>query len=663
MGLLPPEVLSTLLVAFVVIRLGFNLHLWRVWTSGLSVVVSPGNTSSPGEKKKNSPAHAPSPAQSHGGPAPKLWPLARVAALGMFEGMSDLRDFSNLVITAVVSAVVVGLSQLWRTKRQDDKDLSFSNKVPSSLSEDEHQEESRQAQAADAVVPGSIGSTSGWLAPLPLLVVAFFYITRLQWLLHRRFLKARQGAASNYRNAIGFFVGLAVAAIVMANPFFGQSWRFEFSTLLPFYFHEMWRPIVEASVLCDLPSYENMVGLWNRFFTCCVWAISALFIFFLGSEIAVSASPIQAELNLVQASNHKSVCIHRSFHDTLSRMGMPLRAEKLAPAVLLPVLPFLWMPSVYTAFIRETGLSLTGFAYLRLGLVLLLSLILIRRGKIATQVTALIPAPSLLEVGSSVGGSEGRKGKSGDKKQHDSDQTRTTPSSSTSGGEGAKPQSSEALAELQEVNRTIVLRLLDFLALPTKLLVLVTCTTFLMLLLSNGGRPSLSHRSLSSLHGLTPQEIHQEKNGEGSTPPTPSSVPIEEASSFSPLSPTSATSPSSSSTLNVQQKGEQRRRTENEMRVCRFLWLFIGSSEQRRASVYSLGQISFKEKISWAQEASTYLFPFGSPVFVSFLLQLSSLVLVGYLMSTALLFSLESSVVRRLGIQRLSIWNPPGVTT
>lgn len=95
----------------------------------------------------------------------------------MFEGMSDLRDFSNLVITAVVSAVVVGLSQLWRTSGQDDKDPSFSNKVPSSLSEQKHQGESSHAQAADAVVLGSIGSTSGWLAPLPLLIVAFFYIT------------------------------------------------------------------------------------------------------------------------------------------------------------------------------------------------------------------------------------------------------------------------------------------------------------------------------------------------------------------------------------------------------------------------------------------------------------------------------------------------------
>lgn len=66
------------------------------------------------------------------------------------------------------------------------------------------------------------------------------------------------------------------------------------------------------------------------------------------------------------------------------------------------------------------------------------------------QVTALTPAQSLLDARNSVGESKGRKGKSGDKKQHDSDQTPATPSSSSSGGDGAKQQSSEPLAEVRQ---------------------------------------------------------------------------------------------------------------------------------------------------------------------------------------------------------------------
>ncbi|KFG53843.1 putative transmembrane protein [Toxoplasma gondii FOU] len=627
MGLLAPDVLCTLLVVFFILRVGSFLHLWRLWTTGLAIPVgiapSPRKDSSGsrGDKQEGA-AHAAGPLKPI-----SLWPVARLAGLGVLEGFQELREASNFLLSSLGCTAAVALLLLFRWRvPSDGKQFADSLSSLSPLSSPE--------------------GRPGGLSPLPLLLLAFGAFVRLQWTLHRRFLPARRKLPVGHRIAMGFFVGGGVG-LVLVSDFLGVNRRFEFTSLLPAYFRELWGPLIESADFCEC-AFDTQLHLFQRVWSFFLFGVKAAFVAFLAFEGAVLAAPIQVEANLISVALYATDCLQPGTEDVVKRLQLPLiHLEKLA-IPLLVVLPFLWMPSVYATLLSETGLSSLGFGGVRLLIVCIAALLLLRRAKLAAQVSTVLAMPAgearREEQAKTAGG-----------------RTATRPSTANA----SRPSSPSVPTPTPHPSRSLLLRLLDLLGLPARLLILMALCSLLLLLQAQQGRdgPLLlsSLASKSTLGEVAPLDIPRRSLSPVSASVSSSSPTSKDTASSGDAASTDASSPAvtegSSKPERTAAGGFVRRDSREAHRTCALLWSFLGDAEQRRKGLQTLGNLSVREKISWTRDAARVLLPFNSSSFVPFLQQLCSTVLVGTAATAAFLFSFASTEVRRRGLQQLSIWD------
>ncbi|PFH35898.1 hypothetical protein BESB_055490 [Besnoitia besnoiti] len=636
MGLLSPDVLCTLLVTFFILRVGAFLHLWRLWTSGLTVLVGAVSSSfnkppsgRGGRKKKEEAPQAPQLA---------LCPVTRLAGLGVFDGFHELRDASNFLLTALASTAAVALLQV-----------------------------SRGPQAASSPASQSL---AGALAPLPLVLVAFLYFVRLQWVIHRRFAASRRKLPFGHRTATGLFTG-GLVAVALVTDLLRVRQRFEFASLLPAYLRELWAPFVDVAARCDCPFSEERLAFLGFLFSLGVGIAKAAFVTFLAFEGAVLAAPIQVEANLVSVALFKHDLLTPGTGDAVKRLQFPLVHVERFVTPLLLFLPFLWMPNVYAAFLSETGFSAVRFGGIRLVLTFLACLGLLRRAKLATQVSTLLALPH-----ADPKDDEERKEKKYDRRS-------------------AVPASSSASSPSAPPSRSLLLRLLDLLGLPSRLLLLVALCGFLLVLQAREGRDGpLLLPPASSDEGGAPLEASREFASFASPPSVSATWTCASSggtgvggsgatlgqSCGEPQRPQAkqdkqlggdASSPVASPA--EEQSGEETSLAEGggtkephakaadakPSRTCTLVWSVLGNAEQKQRSFQILGEISLREKIFWARDAARGLLPFNSSSFVPFIQQLTSVVLVGFLATTAFLFTFASTEVRQRGLRRLSIWDSP----
>nr|CEL69170.1 TPA: hypothetical protein BN1204_048870 [Neospora caninum Liverpool] len=648
MGLLAPDVLCTLLVVFFIFRVGSFLHLWRLWTSGLAIPVgvAPSTRKGPGgrgDKKEGAAVRTVS-----------LWPVARLAGLGVLDGFQELRDASNFLLTSLGCTAAVALLQLFKYG------ASPGVRTPS------------PASRAGASLPTSPEGYPGGMAPLPLLIVAFFAFVRMQWITHRRFLAARRQLPLGHRTATGFFVGGAVA-LALVTDIFGVTQRFEFASLLPAYFRELWNPLVDSAVFCDSAFDRQRLAFLERVWPFFLFGVKAAFVAFLAFEGSVLAAPVQVETNLIAVALYKPDYVQPGTEDVVQRLQVPFVHLERVAIPLLIVLPFLWMPGVYASFLAETSLSSLGFGGLRLFLACVAALLLLRRAKLATQVSAVLAVSSK---------------ESAQTEDRPQTEEKKAAKSSATGAPSSAPVSSPASpSPAVHPSRSLLFRLLDLLGLPARLLLLVAFSSLLLLLQAQHGRdsPFLPSGSVVSTSGVRnaapsletpnaplfsapapasasscsasrrPEEAGQGASGSESCAPSP------HASEAWPPSRDS-TPDSSPSAATVGPEGKRKTTAEpgdgrsEKNPTCALLWIFLGNADQRRLALQTLGGVSLREKILWIRRAARVL-PFNSPSFAPFLQQLSNVVLVGTLATAAFLFSLASNEVRRRGLQRLSIWD------